>query len=476
MEYGFLSLVPPLAAILFALLTRQIYIALFGGILLGEWIMADFSFFTALNAALERLIAVFAEAWVVKVIFFAFLVGAIIVLITVSGGVAGFIDVVSRRFAGVQSRRGALLLAYFTGIAMFVESSITALVSGTVAKPLTDRCLVPREKLAYVCDSVSAPVCSMIPFNAWGALLLGLITAQITAGVISGQAIDILAQAVMLNFYAIAALLTVLVIIWTGKDFGPMKRAEIRAKEQGKLLRDGARPVMDESMMGLDAAQGVRPDIWNMILPLAVLIIMVPMGLLITGEGDMLKGSGSTAIFWAVLGSVVFSGIFFRIKGVMKLDDFISHVNRGSSAMFPVVAILIFAFAIGALTGDMKTGEYLAHVAQGIVSPHLVAVIVFVMAGIIAFSTGTSWGTFSIMMPIAIHMAVGLDAHIPLVVAAVISGGVFGDHCSVISDTTIVSSMASGCDHIDHVNTQLPYALLSGAIAALLFVVFGWVL
>jgi Na+/H+ antiporter NhaC len=359
---------------------------------------------------------------------------------------------------------------------MFVESSITALVSGTVARPLTDRCRVSREKLAYVCDSVSAPVCSMVPFNAWGALLLGLIAAQISAGVIGGNAVEILISAVLMNFYALTALGLLFYIIWSGKDFGPMKKAEQRAEQEGKLLRDGAVPMMDESMMQPEAACGVKPDILNMVLPLLVMVGMVPVGLWITGGGDMLKGEGSTAIFWAVLSSVTFSGLFYTLRGVMRLGAFIRYVNTGSAAMFPVVAILIFAFAIGSVTVQMQTGQYLASLAEGVVSPHIVAALVFLMAAAISFATGTSWGTFSIMMPIAVQMAAGLDAPVSLAVAAVISGGVFGDHCSVISDTTIVASMAAGSDLVDHVNTQLPYALLSGGIALVLFLLFGFLL
>ena len=476
MEYGFLSLVPPLAAIFFALATRQVYISLFAGIWIGEMIIGDYHVLASVASALDRMVSVFQEAWVAKTLIFAFLVGAVIMLISVSGGVSGFINYISKKYSAINTKRGSLLLAYVIGLVIFIESSITALIAGTVAKPLTDRCRVSREKLAFVCDSTSAPVCSLIPFNAWGALLLGLIAAQITAGTIQGNAVEILSWGVLFNFYAIVALLFVFYIIWTGKDFGPMKRAEERAEKEGKLLRDGAVPVVDEEMMNLKKADGISPDLSNMLLPLVVLVGMVPISLYITGEGSILEGSGSTAIFWAVLTCVAFSGIYYIVRGVMGLNDFIRYVNKGSAAMFPVVSILIFAFAIGDLTTQMKTGEYLASLSEGILSPHVVAALVFLMAGVISFSTGTSWGTFSIMMPIAVQMGAALGADIHLVVAAVISGGVFGDHCSVISDTTIVSSMAAGSDHIDHVNTQLPYALLSGGIALILFLLFGFLL
>lgn len=476
MEYGFLSLIPPLSAIFLALVTRQVYISLFGGIFLGEMIMGGYRFFPAVSASLERMVSIFEEAWVVKTFMFAFLVGAVIMLISVSGGVNGFITYITDRYKNVTTKRGSLMVAYVIGLVIFIESSITALIAGTVAKPLTDRCRVSREKLAYVCDATSAPVCSMIPFNAWGALLLGLISTQIGAGIITGNAVDILLHAVMYNFYAIVALVLVFYFVWSGNDFGPMKRAEKRAQEEGKLLRDGAVPVVDEEMMNLESATGVKPDLSNMLLPLILLVGMVPVSLYITGEGDILKGSGSTAIFWSVLSCVVFCGVYYVLRGVMTLTSFIGYVNKGSAAMFPVVAILVFAFAIGETTVDMKTGEYLASLSREVITPQVAAGVVFLMASVISFSTGTSWGTFSIMMPIAVQMGAVLDANIPLVIAAVISGGVFGDHCSVISDTTIVSSMAAGSDHVDHVNTQLPYALLGGVIALALFLLFGFIL
>lgn len=210
-----------------------------------------------------------------------------------------------------------------------------------------------------------------------------------------------------------------------------------------------------------------------MVLPILVLILMMPIGLYYSGDGDMLKGSGSTSVFYSVIVTIFFSYFLYIFTGAMNHKKFFESFYEGINSMVPIVLILVFAFAIGVVIKELDTGNYIASVASGAINPIFIPMIIFIISGIIAFSTGTSWGTFSIMMPIAITVAASVDVNIILAVAAVISGGIFGDHCSPISDTTIISSMAAGCNHIDHVNTQLPYALLGGFIAAILFLIAG---
>jgi len=473
-EYGFLSILPPLIAIIFAITTRQVFIALFAGIVMGDFIISGYSLSDAVIGSVERSIAILAEAWVAKTIVFALLVGSVIVLISASGGIEGFIQYISHKKKIIKSKRSSLFLTYIIGLIIFVESSITALIAGTVSRPLTDKYKVSREKLAYVCDSTSAPVCSLIPLNAWGALLIGLITTQINAGIISGDAVYILIQSIPFNFYSIVTLIVVFIIIYKDKDFGAMKKAEMRALTTGKLIRDGSNPIVDEEVMSLKTDKGIKPDPWRMILPITILILMMPLGLYLSGDGNIFKGSGTSAIFYSVLTTLLFCGIYY--VGVLKiftLNTFMKHLNRGAGAMFQVAAVLVFAFAIGDVTVELGTGKYLATLSEGFLSPMFGPAVIFLLASLISFSTGTSWGTFSIMIPIALQMGVVIDAHIYLMIGAVVSGGVFGDHCSPISDTSIVSSMAAGSDHIDHVNTQLQYAIFSGIIAVILFVMFG---
>ncbi|CAH2213810.1 Na+/H+ antiporter NhaC family protein [Tepidibacter aestuarii] len=475
MEYGILSILPPLIAILLAIRSKQVFISLFAGIFAAELIMVSWHPLSALNNSLNGIVAVFAEGWITKTIIFSFLVGAIITLIQASGGVAGFIDYLTKKTKTVKSKRGAMMLSFIIGIVIFIESSITILVSGVVARPLTDKYKVSREKLAFICDSTSAPICALIPLNGWGATLIAILGVQVSAGVISGNPVQILIKSLPFQFYSIIAVISVFYYIWTGKDWGPMKKAEERVMTTGQVLREGATPLVSTDATDVPVKEGVTPNMMNMILPLIVLIAMMPIGLYVTGEGNMMEGSGSTSVFWAVLASLAFCGVYFIAKKIMNLHEYMDYFYKGVGGMVPVASLLIFAFAIGNSISNLGTGKYMASIVEGRINGALGPAIIFILGCIIAFSTGTSWGTFAILMPIAMQMAVAMDANIYASAGAVISGAIMGDHCSPISDTTILASMASASDHIDHVKTQIPYALVSAAIAFVLYVIVGFV-
>ncbi|KAG1682797.1 hypothetical protein GQR58_010584 [Nymphon striatum] len=411
-----------------------------------------------------------AEGWITKTILFSLLVGSIIRLIVDSGGVSGFVNYLSKKGKSINSKKGSLLLAYMVGVLIFIESSITSLVAGTVARPLTDKNGVSRQKLAYVCDSTSAPVCSLIALNGWGALLIGLISAQISAATITGNATQIFIHSIPFNFYAFSALILTLIVILTGTDIGPMKHYE--SEKHHIDIESDDLAIQEHS----DLQHHKNGKMSRMLIPLAVMIGTVPVSLYLTGDGNMLEGSGSTSVFYSVITSILVTFIYFMATKTMSKKDFYKSFYKGISDMLPIAVILVLAFSIGKLTNDLGTGKYLASLAQGVVSPALIAVIVFGLASLIAFSTGTSWGTFSIMMPIAIALSVSTGANLSLVIGAVVSGGIFGDHASPISDTTIISSMAARCDHIEHVTTQLPYALIAGVFSAILFMITGFVL
>ena len=474
MEHGILSLLPPVLAIILAITTRNVVISLFIGIFAGQFILNDFSFIGSFIATFDGIVGLFSEAWITKTLIFALFVGSILRLIIYSGGVAGFVEFLTQRQHSIKSKKGALLLAYIIGLIIFIESSITALVAGAVARPLTDRFGASREKLAYVCDSTSAPVCSLIPLNAWGALLIGIILEQINSGIITGNATSLFLQSIPFNFYAILTLIFVLYIILTEKDFASMKQAEAQATPQ---------KTADSEQTG---------NLWHMILPLLVLILMMPIALYFSGQSTgaegafyqvMMQGSGTTAVFYAVVVSLLFSFFYYLIGKVMSVDTWFTQVYKGAADMLPIVVILVLAFSIGQVTKSLETGQYLAALAGDSLPIVIIPMLIFVLTAIIAFSTGTSWGTFSIMLPIAITFSVAATSNLAvssdylvLVIAAVVSGGIFGDHCSPISDTTIISSMASQCDHISHVNTQLPYALVTGFASAVLFLIAGIIL
>ena len=374
-------------------------------------------------------------------------------LIEQSGGIDGFVEFMQKRLKLVKSTRSALMLSYFIGVVIFIESSITSLIAGAVGRGFVKEYKIPAAKLAFVCDSTSAPISSLIVLNGWGALLLGLIATQIQSGVIEGEAITILLESLMYNFYAMTALLVTFIAIWFNIDIGAMKHSKFV----------GTQTKEDKSLN--QKAQSM----YYMIVPIILMVIFVFVYLYISGDGDILKGSGSSAIFYTVVTTLVFMFFLYILKRNMSYKTWGLTAFRGAVKLFPIAIILLFSFAIGEVTSELKTGEYLASLAQNNLNVYLLASVVFLLSSLISFSTGTSWGTFSIMIPIAASMAITLDANITLVIGAVISGGIFGDHCSPISDTTIISSIASDCEVVEHVNTQLPYALISGVIALLLF-------
>jgi len=465
-----LSILPPISAIILALITRQVYLSLFFGIWLGWTILSDWNPLLGLINSIEAIINVFKESSNTKVIIFSALIGALIALTQRSGGVQGFVNLILNR-GFIKSRKMAQIFAWAIGMSIFVESSITCLVTGAVSRPIFDKLKISREKLAYICDSTSAPVCIMIPLNAWGAYVLGLLSQADVKNEIS-----IFISSIPLNFYAIFSIALVVFTAITGIDYGPMKKAELRAIREGKVIADEAMPLVSEEVINIQPKDKVKPRALNMIVPILTMILMMPIGLYITGNGNLTSGSGSTSVLWAVLTSIFAAGILYKFQKILTIRETIELTLKGMGGLIPLAVLMTFAFAIGSVCKELKTGEYVAQIASKFLKPSLLPSVVFLTSCIISFSTGTSWGTFAIMIPIAIPSAIAMNSNLPLVLASVLSGGVFGDHCSPISDTTIVSSMASACDHLDHVKTQLPYALTAAGLAFTFFIIFGFIL
>ncbi len=492
-NYGIWSLIPPLVAILLAIKTRQVFVSLLSGIWLGWVVVNHGNLWLGTMDTLQALVDVFDDAGNTRTIMFCALVGGLILFIQRSGGVDGFIyrvhEMLERHGHRTKGGQRALVqfFAWLTGLIIFVESSISVLTVGALYRPLFDKLGIPREKLAYIADSTSAPSSILIPFNAWGAFIMGLLAMDFD------NPFSAMFHAMAFNFYPILAIILVLVVIFSGKDIGPMKEAERRAREEGKLLADGAQPMISEDLTKVEAKKGVKPRAMNMIIPIAMMVLLMPVMLSYTGWQAAVdempeagfwqkaffaigQGSGSTAVLSSVTFSLLGAMLLYRVQGIMKAKEMIELTLKGISGLMPLALLMMLAFAISSLCRtELHTGEYVAGLAQGILSPGLVPFIVFLLSCFIAFSTGTSWGTFAIMMAIALPMADQLGANPYLTIAAVMGGGVFGDHCSPISDTTILASMASASDHIDHVRTQLPYALLAGGIAAALYLVIGLV-
>ncbi len=467
-SHSWTAILPPLTAIFLAIVTRQVYIALFLGIWLGWTAMVGWNPLLGLREAIEALVNTFQNSGNTKVILFSMLVGSLIVLMQHSGGVSGFLSWISKK-GMVKKRRDVELLLWLTGIVIFIESNISNLVIGALGRPLFDRFKIPREKLAYLAHSTSAPVCILIPFNGWGAVLTGLLLTQRIE-----YPFNTVLRAVPFNFYALFTILLMLVIIFSGRDFGPMAKAERRSRETGKLVRDGAQLLAAEEVIVMPVKAGVRPHPINMLVPLMVMVLTVPIGLYLTGNGKITLGSGSTAVFWAVLMGIFTAAVLYKIQRIFSLKEILDLVLKGIGGLIPMGLLMVLAFALGSVCDEIGTGPYVAQLASAALHPALIIPLVFLIACFISFATGTSWGTYAIMIPIAIPLVLALNLNLPLMVSAVMGGGVFGDHCSPVSDTTLIASMASACDLIDHVNTQLPYALTSAGIALGLYLMIGF--
>jgi tetracycline resistance efflux pump len=490
-NFGFLSILPPVIAIILALKTKQVYIALLFGIWFSWVIMSDWNFLTGTIATIEGLVNVFKSEGNTRTIMFSALVGALLLFIQYSRGVEGFINKLNVLIGYYEKKEKGYskiiiqLLALFTGILLFVETSISSLTVGTLYRPVFDKLKISREKLAYIADSSSAPSSILIPFNAWGAFIMGLL---ITQGL--ENPFSLMLSSIVFNFYPILAIIIVFLVIVFKKDIGPMNKAEKRVRETGKLHNDNAKPMLSDTITSYKPKEGIKAKAYNMIIPLATMVIMMPINLAATGWdnvesytsfGDHLfqaigQGSGSSAVLYAVCMAIFVAIVLYRSQGIMKTKEMIDLVIKGISELMPLALLMLLAFAIGDACNQLGTGQYIAISSKDWLSPEFLPMVVFIISSFIAFSTGTSWGTFAIMLAVSIPMANVHNAELPLIIAATLGGGVFGDHCSPISDTSIISSMASASDHIDHVRTQLPYALIGGILAAILYLIFGFVM
>ena len=455
---NWMSILPPVLAIVLAIWSKQVILSLFAGIWMGFTLLNGYNPLVGVTAGLDGLIDVLGDAGDARVIVFTLMIGALIATIEESGGVRGFVHYLETR-RWVHNGPRAQWLAWVTGLIIFIESNITLLVAGSVSRPLFDRYKVSREKLAYLIDATSAPVCVMIPLNAWGAVIISLVAATSVENPLQTFIVSI-----PYNLYSIAAIVLAAFVIAKDINIGPMKKAEARTRG-GQLLWPGATPLVDVSAEQQPDDGKPVPSASLMIMPLLGLILMMPLGLYITGDGDIIQGSGSVSILWSVAFAQFVAWVMILGKGSSSINELMQVFMKGAGALLPIATILLLALALGDVATSLGTGPYVAGVVGDNLPPFVLAPLVFLTSAFIAFSVGSSWGTFAIMIPIAISIATTLGLPVPLFLGAAISGAIFGDHASPISDTTVVASMASATDHIDHVRTQLPYALTAAAIA-----------
>jgi tetracycline resistance efflux pump len=458
-EANWMSVLPPLLAITLAIITRQVILSLSVGIWIGFCLLESVNPLAGIGLALDGIVNVFSDAGDTRVLMFTLIIGGLIATIEKLGGVRGFIHLLEHRNWVTNGKR-AQWLAYSIGIVVFIESNITLLIAGAISRPLFDRYKISREKLAYIIDSTSAPICVLIPLNAWGAVIISLLgSSEIN------NPIDVFLYAIPFNIYPIVVILFCGFVISRNIEIGPMKKAQVRT-EGGEFLWPNATPMIDPAILSQKVERTDADKARFMIVPIAVMVISMPLGLIVTGDGDLSAGSGSTSVLWAVLAALVISWVLALQQRRLNLEELMQIFLKGAGGLLPVTMILLFALALGDVANLLGTGAYVAQLVQQNIPLALLLPLLFIISGFIAFAIGSSWGTFAIMIPLAMQIAVPLDLNSSLFLAAVLSGSVFGDHASPISDTTVVASMASATDHIDHVRTQLPYALISGSIAA----------
>ena len=462
------SILPPFLAIALAIWKREVIFALLSGIWVSEvFIIADGTNLTLPATAatqpllvfplylleiaglgfvetIHRIVAVFGGKGDTRVLVFGLLVGALLELMRVSGGVSALVQRLSN--AGLtQSKRQVGVLASLIGVIIFMETSLSVLSAGVVSQKLFDKFKMSRARLAYIIDSTCAPISVLFLFvNAWGPYVEGLISGY---GLKPTQTI---LESVMFNFYALFTVLLVWYTAFSTKVYGPMRKAEEEGKSVVTQVEEAETPTRARYML----------------LPLLTLIFGMIFFMFYTGDWSFREGSGSTSILLATAVATLLAILLLAKDRVFTLPRMTEISFQGMGRLLPVVTVMLLSFAIGASCRSLGTGPFVSSAVGPFLAPILVAPLVFISAGVIAFTTGTSWGTFAILVPVGIPLGIDLGIPPAFVLSAILGGGVFGDHCSPISDTTIISSLASGCDHLEHVRTQMPYAVVA-AVAAL---------
>lgn len=472
MDYGLLSIIPPLIAIALALLFKDVFIALFTGVFLGYLILSGGNVFVGLNETLMSFIRVFESNSNTIVIIVCALIGGLTLVVEKSGGLGGFADYMINKREIIKTKRGANFFAWLVGVIVFTSGTLSCMVTGAVSRPVNDALKVPHEKLAFIVHSTSTPMCVLLPLSGWGAFMIGLIQAQ---GIDNAAAVMV--KSIPLNFYAVLAVFGVLYFIISRKDFGPMKEAELRAETTGLLdkPKEGLETGMVDELDSTEIEENISSAA-NLAVPIATMIIVILSVMLVTGGGSIIDGDGMGAILWGAFISLVVAGAMYLKQKIFTFNEYIDLVFVGVGNLLPVVSILIFAFAMGDVVSDLGTGEYLAGIFSSFLTPSLLPALVFIIGSLISFSTGTSMGTHAIMMALAMPIAISMGVNIPLVAAAVFGGGIFGDHASPISDTTAMSCATTGCDVMDHIETQLPYTLVFAGISTVLYIIAGFIM
>ena len=479
---GWVSITPPLLAIVIALTLRNVIPALMIGVWLGATALKSFSLTGAFGGLLDSFQVYVLRALVNEdhsaIILFSLMIGGMVGIITRNGGMASVVQMIVSK---ARTAIGGQVSVWLMGLMIFFDDYSNTLVVGNTARPLTDHLKISREKLAYIVDSTAAPVVCLALITTWIGYEVGLIGESL-AGIpeLTEPAYTVFLRSIPYSFYPILAVIFVLAIASSGRDFGPMHKAEVRARS-GRVspVDTSVTPALQSD--NLDPKPNIPLRAVNAFVPLLVLIVALLGGLYVTGEGDTVTeiiGSADAykSMLWASFLGAIVAAVMTVGQRIMSAEETVDAWYGGVRAMLFAMIVLVLAWSLAGVTQSLHTADYLVSILADSLPVALVPATIFVLSGITAFTTGTSWGTMGILMPLvipltwAVLVANGMDSpeHMHILYSAIacnLAGAVWGDHCSPISDTTVLSSMASGCDHIEHVRTQMPYALLVGAVA-----------
>jgi len=437
-------------ALLLSLCTAELLIFIQNGQGIGASLLLDGSIQT-----LERIVGVTADAGNARILMFSLLVGGLLAYLRYSGGVTATVNMLVEKGVARNARQAGLLtfgISFFT----FIESNLSSLTKGISTRGLFDKFNMSRARLAYIIDSTSSPICIIILLNGWGAYVLGLLSTY----ELPLPAVSVLLGSIPLNFYALFTLAVVLYTIISGKVYGPLRRAE----QQRNTLSHHTEietPATHPSYM---------------LVPLLTLVFSMVAFMLITGNGNLVQGSGSKSVLYATVLACLVAYSMMLFSRRFNHQQLVDIGFKGIAELLPVVTIVLLSMALGTSLKVLGTGAVIASMVDQNIPHFLIPALLFLAGSLMSVTTGTSWGTFAILIPIGIPMVTLLGLPPQLILAAILSGGIFGDHCSPISDSTAVSSVAAGCDLLEHVKTQLPYALFCGALALIAFVVSGWIM
>ena len=469
----FWSLVPPIVAIALALITKEVYSSLFVGILIGGLLYAGGNpEGTVLHVFSDGIVSVLSDSYNVGILIFLVILGSIVAMMNKAGGSAAFGRWASRK---IKTPAGAQLATIALGVLIFIDDYFNCLTVGSVMRPVTDKQNVSRAKLAYLIDATAAPVCIIAPISSWAAAVAGFVEGE--------DGFSLFIRAIPYNYYALLTIVMMVGMVLMHEEYGPMALHEANARK-GDLFTTGNHPyeAMDEEA----AAAGDNGHVMDLVIPIFSLITCCVIGMIYTGgffEGtDFVTAfSQSDASVGLALGGffgLVITVVLYLIRRVMKFRDLMACLPEGFKAMVPAILILTFAWSLKAMTDSLGAKEYVAALVKASAGTFvsLLPAIIFLVGCFLAFATGTSWGTFGILIPIVVDAFSATDPQLMIIaISACMAGAVCGDHCSPISDTTIMASAGAQCEHVNHVSTQLPYAITAAAVSCVSYIVAGYV-